>query len=75
MKHITDSTFYLDDEELDFDMIVNPNEDPDPAVAERLFGCYLDTVHPSFPLVSSHLYPVFATFAYYQTPQSGTKTI
>jgi hypothetical protein len=52
MKHITDSTFYLDSEDLDFDMIVDPNEDPDPDVAERLFGCYLDTVHLSFPLVS-----------------------
>jgi hypothetical protein len=52
MRHITDSTFYLDNEELDLDMVVDPNEDPPPDVAERLFGCYFDTVHSSFPLVS-----------------------
>jgi hypothetical protein len=51
MKHITDSTFYLDSEDIEFDIVVDPNEDPEPDVAERLFNCYLETVHPSFPLV------------------------
>jgi len=51
MKHITDSTFYLDSEELHLDMFVDPNEDPHPDVAERLFNCYFETVHPSFALV------------------------
>jgi hypothetical protein len=50
-RHVTDSTFYLDSEELDLDMIVDPNEDPHPDVAERLLRCYFETVHPSFPLV------------------------
>ncbi|KAF2822877.1 hypothetical protein CC86DRAFT_396455 [Ophiobolus disseminans] len=50
MKHITDSTFYLDSEEIGVDF-VDPNEDPGPDLAERLFRCYYETVHPSFPLV------------------------
>lgn len=52
-RHITDCTFYLDSDELDFDIITDPYMDPEPEVAKRLFDCYLRTVHPSFPLVSS----------------------
>jgi hypothetical protein len=65
MKHITDSTFYVDDEDLDFDMVVDPNVDPEPDVAERLFDCYLETVHPTFPLVRtpSALQPVITRHA------------
>jgi hypothetical protein len=51
MKHVTDSTFYLDGEELDLHMVVDPTQDPDPDAAERLFQVYVDTVHSSFPLV------------------------
>jgi hypothetical protein len=51
IRHVTDSTFYLDSDELNVDVIVDCYEDPEPDVAERLFGCYYDTVHPSFPLV------------------------
>jgi hypothetical protein len=75
MRHITDSTFYLDSEDLDFEMIVDPSEDPDPDIAERLFDCYLDTVHPSFPLVRSHVHAVLATFTYSYIPKLDTKTI
>jgi hypothetical protein len=75
MKHITDSNFYLDGEDLDFDMVVDPYGNPDPDVAERLFDCYLETVHPSFPLVRSHLYAVYSSFTYSRTPQPGTKII
>jgi hypothetical protein len=51
MKHIIESTFYLDSEEISLDMFVDPYEDPHPDVAERLFSCYYETVHASFPLV------------------------
>lgn len=59
-RYITDSTFYLDSDELKFDIIVDPYEDPEPDIAERLFSCYMDTVHPSFPLVSRPLNVVTA---------------
>jgi hypothetical protein len=55
VRHITDCTFYLDSEELDFDIITDPYMDPEPDVAKRLFDCYVQTVHPSFPLVSPSL--------------------
>jgi hypothetical protein len=51
VRHVTDSTFYLDSDELNVDAIVDCFEDPDPGVAEKLFNCYYRTVHPSFPLV------------------------
>jgi hypothetical protein len=56
MRHITESTFYLDHESLDMDTIVEPDADPEPDVAERLFDCYYQTVHPSYPLVSQSLH-------------------
>jgi len=48
-----DTTFYLDSDGIDIDILVDPNADLDPDVAERLFNCYFETVHPSSPLVSS----------------------
>jgi hypothetical protein len=75
LKHITDSTFYVDNEYLDFDMIVDPDEDPEPDVAERLFHCYLETVHPSVPLVRAparNKQSQFVTFAYFLLLMSGT---
>lgn len=62
MRHITDSTFYLDSEELDLDVVVDPNEDPHPEVAERLFKCYFETVHSSFPLVPDSFEPEFRRY-------------
>lgn len=57
MKHVTDSTFYLDSESLDInDILVNPMDVPEPDHAERLFNCYMGTVHPSFPLVGAPFY-------------------
>lgn len=53
MEHMNDSTFYLDSDDIEMDIFVDPYEDPDPDVAERLFNCYFETVHPCFPLVSS----------------------
>lgn len=50
-KHITDSTFYLDSDEPNFDIVVETDEIPPDDVAKRLFKCYMETVHTSFPLV------------------------
>ena len=51
MNHIIDTSFYLDSSNIDVDIVVDPYEVPDPDVAEQLFGCYIETVHSSFPLV------------------------
>lgn len=73
MKHITDSTFYLDSEDIEFDIIVDPNEDPEPDVAERLFNCYFETVHPSFPLVRQPMNLLqYNTITYFVFSLSGT---
>lgn len=52
MQHTTDATFYLDNEDLDVDIVVDPYSIPDPETAEQLFNCYRNTVHGSFPLIS-----------------------
>jgi hypothetical protein len=51
-RHAADTTFYLDSDEIDFDILVDAYADPEADIAKRLFDCYIDTVHPSFPLVS-----------------------
>lgn len=51
MHHMTDTSFYLDSENIEVDIAVDPHEIPDPVVAEELFNCYLETVHTSFPLM------------------------
>lgn len=52
---IMDSTFYLDSDDMKLDIVVDPYEEPEPEMARRLFECYLETVHSSYPLVSDHL--------------------
>jgi hypothetical protein len=49
--HVSDSTFYLDGDDLDVDIMVDPYELPPPETAEKLFDCYMETVHSSFPVV------------------------
>ncbi|CAN9184411.1 unnamed protein product [Alternaria alternata] len=51
MRYMNDTTFYLDSDDIEMDIFVDPYEDPDPDIAEKLFYCYFETVHPSFPLV------------------------
>lgn len=51
MHHTTDATFYLDNDDIEIDIAVDPYELPDPGVAEHLFNCYLETVHNNFPLM------------------------
>ncbi|KAF1955254.1 hypothetical protein CC80DRAFT_549461 [Byssothecium circinans] len=49
---MSDSTFYLDRNDLQLDgIVVDPYELPEPDVAQRLFDSYLTTVHASFPIV------------------------
>jgi hypothetical protein len=55
MQHITDSSFYLDSDNIEVDIVVDPYELPEPNTAERLLDFYFETVHPSFPLVGQVL--------------------
>ncbi|KAL6171730.1 hypothetical protein ACJQWK_02736 [Exserohilum turcicum] len=51
LLHVTDSTFYLDSDHLDVDVVVDPYKLPPPDEAKLLFDCYMNTVHTSFPIV------------------------
>lgn len=53
IRPVTDATFYLDSENIDLDIVVNPYELPDPEIAEQLLDCYMSTVHSSFPVVTA----------------------
>jgi hypothetical protein len=54
MQHTTDATFYLDSDDIEIDIAVDPYEMPDPGVSEKLFNCYLETVHSTFPLMPAN---------------------
>jgi hypothetical protein len=62
MQHITDATFYLDSDDIEIDIAVDPYELPDPEVAEQLFNCYLDTVHSTFPLMPANFEDQFRRY-------------
>jgi hypothetical protein len=51
ISNVSDFTFYLDSDDLDVDVMVDPYELPLPETAEMLFECYMKTVHSSFPIV------------------------
>ncbi|KAF2853841.1 hypothetical protein T440DRAFT_389569 [Plenodomus tracheiphilus IPT5] len=54
MGHATDATFYLDSDNIEVDIAVDPFEMPDPDMAERLLDCYVDTVQGTFPLMTEN---------------------
>lgn len=54
MHHIADSSFYLDSDSIEVDIVVNPYEVPIPETAERLLDCYMEKVHASFPIILSN---------------------
>jgi hypothetical protein len=62
MRHITDATFYLDSDDIEIDIAVDPYELPDSEVAELLFNCYLDTVHGTFPLMPANFEDQFRRY-------------
>jgi len=49
--HVSDSTFYLDSDDLEVDVVVDLYELPPVEEATRLFNYYTHTVHSSFPIV------------------------
>ncbi|KAF1945611.1 hypothetical protein EJ02DRAFT_451329 [Clathrospora elynae] len=62
MQHITDATFYLDSDNIEIDIAVDPYEMPHPDVAEQLFNCYIDTVHGTFPLMPTNFEDQFRRY-------------
>lgn len=57
-----DATFYLDSDNIEVDIAVDPYDMPDPDTAELLFDCYLDTVHSTFPLVPTNFEDQFRRY-------------
>jgi len=51
IPHVSDSSFYLDGDDLEVDVVVDPYELPLPEIAEVLFNFYMQTVHTSFPVL------------------------
>ncbi|KAI4953081.1 hypothetical protein J4E86_006620 [Alternaria arbusti] len=62
MQHITDATFYLDGDDIEVDIAVDPHEMPGPDIAEKLFDCYLGTVHGTFPLMPANFEDQFRRY-------------
>ncbi|PVH92976.1 hypothetical protein DM02DRAFT_619579 [Periconia macrospinosa] len=70
-------SFYLDDENVDMDFVVNPYELPPLGTADRLIRCYMETIQPSFPILAKktfvnqfyHYYAALARGAPYKLPQ------
>lgn len=48
---IHESTYHCDDLTISIPDIVDPNDVPPRPIADALFHIYLDTVHPSFPII------------------------
>ncbi|PSN73969.1 hypothetical protein BS50DRAFT_566888 [Corynespora cassiicola Philippines] len=51
LLNVSDSSFYLDRDDIDTDIQVDPHVLPNPDRAELLFECYMKTVHSSFPVL------------------------
>jgi hypothetical protein len=47
--HVLDSSVYLDGDDLDVDIMVDPYELPPLETAGKLFNCYMQTAHSSSP--------------------------
>jgi len=50
ISHVSESSFYLDSEDLEIDVVVDLYELPLPEIAQALFNYYTQTVHASFPI-------------------------
>ena len=48
---VSSFTYYIDDESLNLDHIIDPHELPTPGTANLLLDCYHSTVHNSFPIL------------------------
>lgn len=62
VSNITDASFYLDGDDIELDIAVDPYEMPDPDIAQKLFECYVNTVHCSFPILPATFVDQFHRF-------------
>ena len=60
--HVTDSTFYLDSDDLEVDFLVDQYDMPPLDTARRLFNTYMETVHRAFPIISHAFEEHFYTY-------------
>lgn len=60
--HASDFTFYLDHESLHLETPVDENVLPHPDIADRLFECYMNTIHTSFPILEEKFEDEFRQF-------------
>jgi hypothetical protein len=51
IQHVADSSYYLDGDSLEVEMMVDPYELPPSETAEKLFNCYIETAHTWFPII------------------------
>lgn len=73
VEHIAGSTYYLDNESIQIDFIVDPFEMPTPDTAEKLFACFMDTVQGSFPILRKRSFT--GQFeSYYTSVKAGKPT-
>lgn len=63
--------FYLDNETVDMDFVVNPYELPPLEIADRLVRCYMDTIQPSFPILAKKIF-INQFYHYYAAVARGT---
>lgn len=82
MGHITDASFYLDSDDLEIDVAVDPYQMPDPETAQHLFDSYMNTVHSSFPLMPNNFEDQFRRYIEsvkhkqeYQVPEKWRATM
>ncbi|ORY19882.1 fungal-specific transcription factor domain-domain-containing protein [Clohesyomyces aquaticus] len=55
-SHLSNFSFYLDDEKLETVAGVDPYALPPLVVAERLFNCYMDSIQNSFPILAERIF-------------------
>ncbi|KAF2873127.1 fungal-specific transcription factor domain-containing protein [Massariosphaeria phaeospora] len=55
-EHVTSFSFYLDNDDIALNFEVDPAKLPQSETAEHLLGCYMDTVHHSFPILPRKLF-------------------
>jgi hypothetical protein len=63
-------SFYLDDETVDIDTIVDQTELPPLEIAERLLNCYMETVQNSYPMLAKKKF-VTQFYHYYNSVARG----
>ncbi|KAE8150854.1 fungal-specific transcription factor domain-containing protein [Aspergillus avenaceus] len=66
-------SYFLDDQELTLDGIVDPYDRPPPDIADRLLHLFLHTVQPSFPIISRVSFLEQASIYYTASPVQPTK--